>query len=37
MDEEVYENVFDAYLEGEIELEEMIEEIERKRKIYVEE
>ena len=35
MDSEVYSNMFYEYLEGNIELEEMIGEIERKRKIYV--
>ena len=37
MDEEVYSNVFDDYLEGKIELEDMITEIERKREIYTKE
>ena len=35
MDEEVYSSVFKEYLEGNIELEDMIQEIERKRAIYV--
>ena len=34
---QIYWNDFFEYLEGNIELEKMIEEIERKRKIYVEE
>ena len=33
----VYTTIFEQYLEGELELEEAIEEMERKRKIYVEE
>ena len=37
MDEEVYIHVFMQYLEDEIELEEMIKEIERKREIYTKE
>ena len=35
MDKEIYWNLFWEYVEGEIELEDMIEEIERKRAIYV--
>ena len=35
MDSDVYWNPFWDYIEGEMELEEMIEEIERKRSIYV--
>jgi len=35
MDTEVYWNDFDSYLNGELELEEMIAEIERKYKLYV--
>ena len=37
MDSEVYSNVFQEYLEGKIELEDMIKEIERKREIYMKE
>ena len=37
MDNEVYWTTFFDYVDGEIELEEMIKEIERKRKIYMEE
>ena len=37
MDRDVYWNTFWDYIDGEIELEEMVKEIERKRKIYVEE
>ena len=37
MDREVYNTIYWDYLEGEIELEEMITEIERRRKIYMEE
>ena len=35
MDSEVYSNVFQQYLEGTIELEDMIQEIERKMDIYI--
>ena len=35
MDKEIYWNLFWDYVEGNMELEEMIEEIERKREIYV--
>ena len=35
MDKEVYWHTFWDYIDGEIELEEMVKEIERKRKIYV--
>ena len=37
MDSEIYSNVFQEYLEGKIELEDMIKEIERKREIYMKE
>ena len=37
MSRDVYWNPFWNYMEGEMELEEMVKEIERKRKIYVEE
>ena len=37
MDREIYWNLFWDYVDGKVELEEMIEEIERKREIYVEE
>ena len=37
IEREVYTTIFEQYLEGELELEEAIEEMERKRKIYVEE
>ena len=35
MDDDIYWNTFWEYVEGNMELEEMIEEIERKREIYV--
>ena len=35
MDRDIYWNLFCDYIDGEIELEEMVKEIERKRKIYV--
>ena len=37
MDRDIYWNLFWDYVDGKVELEEMIEEIERKRNIYVEE
>ena len=37
MDSQVYWDDFEAYLDGEMELEEMVSELERKREIYVEE
>ena len=37
MDRDIYWNLFWDYVDGKVGLEEMIEEIERKRKIYVEE
>ena len=37
MDTEVYETLFYSYLAGKLELEEMVAEIERRRKLYMEE
>ena len=37
MNDEVYTNLFEDYLEGNLELEELVSEIERKRETYVEE
>ena len=37
MDEEVYTDLFDRYVTGEIELEDMIAEIERRRLMYLKE
>ena len=35
MEDEIYWNLFTSYVKGEIELEEMVTEVERKRKIYM--
>ena len=37
MDSQIYWNAFQSYLDGKMELEDMVKELERKRKIYVEE
>ena len=35
MDREIYWTLFNSYVKGEIELEKMVAEVERKRKIYM--